>query len=266
MRTIQFVAAICALSGSLALPACDDGFEDPGAMGVGEARFEDDVFVEEAPAALPDDAHVGPAALEAPVLPACEACSHFEELEGTPILQVLPPALVAVPGATQPAEPSEPPLEPPSAPEVAPEAAVVVDGISLYWTLDGDVIHFKVIAETTGWIGVAFDPSYKLKGADVVVGSVSEDGVTIHDGYGTDAESLEADDALGGADDILAAQGSEEGGVTTILFTLALDSGDAFDTTFAPGESMVVGLVAGPDGDDAFAAPFEILGFGVFRL
>jgi len=268
LRTLKFYVLICAVSGSLGFPGCDTAGEDEGAaLEGGPAVFEDDVFEGAEPIPVDWDEGDDPAAAPGitPV-PSCVACQHFDKPADLSLFPILPAPLHPWPEITEP-DPVDPWDEPPVDPVLAAPGLgeLTLNDLTLYWELDGDLIHFKLTGKTTGWIGVAFDPTYKMKDANFIVGYVTEEGVAILDGYGIDATSHQPDEALGGTDDVLNAQGAEEDGATTLSFSLPLSNGDGFDKPFQPGVEMLIGIAAGADGDDSFKSPHEILGFGVIR-
>jgi hypothetical protein len=50
--------------------------------------------------------------------------------------------------------------------------------ITLNWSLDedGQSVTFHLVAQTLGWVGFGFTPSGGMKGADMIIGWVSDDG------------------------------------------------------------------------------------------
>jgi hypothetical protein len=124
------------------------------------------------------------------------------------------------------------------------------EGYTLQWRVDGDMIDVVVSYETTGWLSVGFDPSRMMKDANIVIGYVDGDTVTISDEYGTGQTAHRADTEIDGSDDLENTSGSESGGVTELRFSMPLDSGDSADKPLEPGQSYTVLLAHGPDGAD----------------
>lgn len=91
----------------------------------------------------------------------------------------------------------------------------------------------------TGWIslGVADNPT--MTDADYITGWVIGNNVYIYDTW-TVGESLPpADTELGGTDDITLIRGEEKDGVTTIVFSRPLDTGDtAADAVIINGDMV----------------------------
>ncbi|MBU2628798.1 MAG: DOMON domain-containing protein, partial [Proteobacteria bacterium] len=94
------------------------------------------------------------------------------------------------------------------------------------WTIEGDQIHVKLSAKTTGWVAIGFDPENAMEGANIIIGAVKDGKVKIEDHYGDRKRGHTSDEELGGKNNVLNPSGSEEDGVTTISFTFPLDTGD----------------------------------------
>lgn len=119
------------------------------------------------------------------------------------------------------------------------------------WTVDGDKLAVKLWAETDGWVGIGFNPSKMMKDADFILGYVKKGEAKIVDEFGNSDTSHKEDDKLGGTDDATLIGGTEEGGVTTIEFTIPLKSGDKNDTVIDVNGDTVVLLAYGA-GRDSF--------------
>ena len=120
------------------------------------------------------------------------------------------------------------------------------------WRFIEDSIEFTVSAPTTGWIGIGFDPSRMMKDADYILAYVDNGTVYARDDWGTGNTSHGPDTGQGGTDNVTAISGAESDGVTTVTFSVPLDSGDRYDKTFAPGKSHTVLLAYGAEGADNF--------------
>jgi hypothetical protein len=117
------------------------------------------------------------------------------------------------------------------------------------WTVDGGTLAAKISAETDGWVGVGFNPSKKMKDANYIIGYVKDGEVKIVDEFGTTATGHKSDDSLGGTADVTVVGGTEEGGVTTIEFTMPVTSGDVNDGTLDVNADTVVLLAYGAGRD-----------------
>lgn len=123
--------------------------------------------------------------------------------------------------------------------------------ISFAWRIDGDVLAVKMAAETDGWVGIGFNPSKEMKDANFVLGYVKKGKAKIIDEYGSTERTHKSDKKLGGTTDAVLVSGTEEGGITTIEFTIPLDSGDKNDVAIDPNGDTVVLLAYGA-GRDSF--------------
>jgi hypothetical protein len=123
--------------------------------------------------------------------------------------------------------------------------------MSFAWTVNGDSLAVKVSAETDGWVGIGFNPSKKMKDANFVLGYVKKGEAKIKDEYGDKGTGHKSDKKLGGTVDAVLVGGTEEGGVTTIEFTLPLKSGDKYDGALDVNGDTVVLLAYGA-GRDSF--------------
>ena len=121
--------------------------------------------------------------------------------------------------------------------------------MSFSWKVDGDKLACKIAAKTDGWVGIGFNPSNKMKDADFILGYVKDGEVKITDEFGTSSTGHKSDDSLGGKDDVTLVGGSEEGGMTTIEFSIPLASGDDKDSALVvDGDTVVLlGYGAGRD-------------------
>jgi hypothetical protein len=116
----------------------------------------------------------------------------------------------------------------------------VADNVLLQWKVDGTLLHITVSAPTTGWIGVGFDPTNRMLGANFLIGWVDDDDLEAHvsDEYGHQTTAHQPDTAGGGNDDVTDVSGTQTAGKTELSFTIPLDSGDdVHDKPLAEGET-----------------------------
>jgi hypothetical protein len=129
------------------------------------------------------------------------------------------------------------------------EHQVKAKKMSFSWKVTGDILAVKISAPTRGWVGIGFNPSKKMKDANFILGYVKKGEAKIIDEFGTATTKHSSDKKLGGTPDVTLAGGKEEGGVTTIEFTLPLNSTDTYDSSLdVNGETLVL-LAYGPDRD-----------------
>jgi hypothetical protein len=134
---------------------------------------------------------------------------------------------------------------------------VTVDGITLAWLPDGANLQVEVTAPSTGWVAAGFDPTTGMQDANIIIGYQIDTLTVIRDDWGNSPSTHRADTLLGGTDDILAYDGSENQGSTTLSFTIPLDSGDSFDKPLMMDSTYTVALGYAADGGDDFSAPHE---------
>ena len=122
-------------------------------------------------------------------------------------------------------------------------------GATFAWKVDGETLHAKVSAKTEGWVAVGFNPSKLMKDANFILGYVKDGEVTVVDHFGDKSTGHSPDEKLGGTSDVTVVGGSEEGGVTTIEFTIPMNSSDKYDSVLSADGDTVVLLAYGPDRD-----------------
>jgi hypothetical protein len=125
--------------------------------------------------------------------------------------------------------------------------------ISFAWKVEGDKLAVKMSAETEGWVGIGFNPVKGMQGANFILGYVKKGEAKIDDDFGVDENSHKSDTKLDGTSDVTLVGGTEEGGVTTIEFTIPLDSADKNDTKIDVNGDTIVLLAYGA-GRDSFLA------------
>ena len=138
--------------------------------------------------------------------------------------------------------------------------------VNFAWAVDGENLHVKISAETTGWVAVGFNPEAAMKGANFILGAVNDQGqVLITDHYGTGYTKHEEDTAIGGTSDVSQVYGSEKDGITEIGFTIPLDSGDMMDKPIDPDKLTTV-LLAHSPAQDKFTARHKYRGKIIVNL
>lgn len=124
---------------------------------------------------------------------------------------------------------------------LAAQESAVIAGVSLDWERSGDRLIMTMSAETEGWVAVGFDPEKKMRGANILIGYVDEEGsVVLEDHYGHSQFNHRSDLSLGGSRDIELIEGSQENGITRIRFSIPLNSSDEYDGNLVPGRSHKV--------------------------
>lgn len=131
--------------------------------------------------------------------------------------------------------------------------------MSFAWKVDGENLLVKMSAKTEGWVGIGFNPTEKMKDANFVLGYVKKGKAKIVDEYGTSKTAHKNDEKLGGTTDAVLVAGTEEGGVTTIEFSMPLKTDDSNDQNLDVDGNTVV-LLAYGTGRDSFKSKHKYRG------
>ncbi len=111
----------------------------------------------------------------------------------------------------------------------------------VHWKSDQQDIFVGMRARASGFVAVAFQPGSRMKNADIVLGFVQGEQVSIFDMFSTGDFGPHPEDAdLGGTDDVAEFGGREEGGFTTIEFRRALVTGDEYDNPVSTGRNQII--------------------------
>lgn len=122
---------------------------------------------------------------------------------------------------------------------------VKAKNMTFSWKVEGSDLKVKMSGKTTGWVGIGFNPSTQMKDANYVLGYVKKGKASITDEFGDGERTHKSDDKLGGKNNATLIGGSEEGGVTTIEFSIPLKSDDKTDSVIDPSGKTVVLLAYG---------------------
>ncbi len=126
---------------------------------------------------------------------------------------------------------------------------IKIQKIDFSWKIDGANIHIRLSARTKGWVGIGFNPSEMMKDAKFVLGYVKDGKPSVSDEFGTGITNHQPVEKLGGKSDISDVSGKEEGGTTTIEFTIPLVPTDSKGKKIDPNTMTTVLLAYGPDFD-----------------
>lgn len=124
-----------------------------------------------------------------------------------------------------------------------------VEKMDVQWRVDGEKIHFQLAAKTTGWVAIGFDPEKVMQGANIIIGAVKKGKVRIEDHYANRKRNHTSDEKLGGKNHVMDPRGKESDGVTTISFSLPLNSGEKWDKPIEPGQKSRIMIAFGADRD-----------------
>ena len=121
-----------------------------------------------------------------------------------------------------------------------------IDKMTFDWSIEGENIAIKISAPTTGWVGIGFNPTDTMKGANIILGLVKDGKVEISDEFGTQITQHVPDAQKGGKDNVTVVGGNETGNTTTLEFSIPLKSGDPNDGVIDPKGNTLVMLAYGP--------------------
>ena len=113
--------------------------------------------------------------------------------------------------------------------------------MKLSWKNDAEYLFLALNGTTRGWISLGFEPTVRMKDADIIIGSVENGKANVLDQYCTgNYGPHENDTLLGGTYDILESGGMETGGNTVIELKRKMNTGDEFDKAFVHGQQVPI--------------------------
>ena len=120
----------------------------------------------------------------------------------------------------------------------------------VYWTFESNQMYMAIRAQTTGWVAIGFDPTDRMKDADMVYGWVTAQGAFVLDLYATGVNGPHPEDTtLGGTYDLIEATGRETAGWTTLEFRRNLNTGDTYDNVIPTTGTIPIIWAVGPVDD-----------------
>ena len=136
--------------------------------------------------------------------------------------------------------------------------------IEVYSRIDGNKARLALKAKTNGFVAIGFDPSDKMKDADIILGFVKEGKAVVFDMFSNGATGPHpADDQQGGNNDVTVFGGSTKNGVTIIEFERNLLTGDPKDKEMKIGDNKIIWSV----GDEGSPAAKHVKrGSGILKL
>ena len=123
------------------------------------------------------------------------------------------------------------------------------DAMTFSWTIEGGLIHVELSAKTTGWVGIGFNPDSAMQNANIIIGAVKNGKVKIQDHFGNRKRGHIADTVQKGKDHVQNAVGTEKDGITTISFTIPLNTDEKFDTPIKADGTDIIMLAHGAGRD-----------------
>jgi hypothetical protein len=135
----------------------------------------------------------------------------------------------------------------------------------LYYYIKGDYVYFKMEGKTKGYLAIGFEPTDKMKDADMVIGYVVGKNVYVFDAYSTGLYGPHPEDiSLGGKNNIIDVKGEENDGYTIIKFARLIDTKDKYDAVLKLDKDIKI-IWAISENDD-FNSKHSDRGSGVIKL
>ena len=132
-----------------------------------------------------------------------------------------------------------------------------VKDMTFAWSVADKNLNVKISGKTKGWVGIGFNPTDQMEGANYILGYVKGGKAKVRDDYGDSKRNHKSDKKLGGTSDVTLVGGEEKGGNTTIEFTIPLNSTDKYDSVLDPNGETVV-LLAYGSGRDSFTSKHKM--------
>lgn len=136
--------------------------------------------------------------------------------------------------------------------------------LAVYSRIDGDKVRMALKAKTNGYLAIGFEPSARMKDADIILGFVKDGKATVADMFSTGPTGPHPpDEQQGGKNDVTVFGGSNKDGITIIEFERKLDTGDAKDKVIKAGDNKIIWAISE---DAAFSGKHPKRGDGVLKL
>jgi hypothetical protein len=117
--------------------------------------------------------------------------------------------------------------------------------LEVYSRVDGDKVRMALKAKTNGYVSIGFDPSDRMKDADMVMGVVKDGKAAVADLYSTGPTGPHPpDEQQGGKNDVTVFGGSKKDGVTIIEFERKLVTGDSKDKELRVGDNKIIWAIS----------------------
>ena len=113
-------------------------------------------------------------------------------------------------------------------------------GLEVYWSNDRQYIYIGIIAGSSGWTAIGFNPEFAMKGANIIFMAIDGKDIVMRDDFGNSTFSHSPDQDLGGSFDVEEYAVKADGDTAMYEFKMLLDSGDEFDGVLNAGEEYKV--------------------------
>lgn len=136
--------------------------------------------------------------------------------------------------------------------------------LEVYSRIDGDKVRLALKAKTNGYLAIGFEPSERMKDADIILGFVKEGKTMVADMFSSGPTGPHPpDEQQGGKNDVTVFGGSNKDGVTIIEFERKLDTGDAKDKAIKIGDNKIIWAISE---EAAFSGKHSKRGAGTLKL
>jgi hypothetical protein len=122
---------------------------------------------------------------------------------------------------------------------------IIANKFIFKYKIEGQNLSAEVSYPTTGWVAIGFKPAKRMKGANFIIGYVDKGKSVVSDEYGVAETVHRPDIEIGGKNDLIKSDCKTDSGVTTLSFTIPLNSGDSKDVELKAGEATTVIFSAG---------------------
>ncbi len=140
----------------------------------------------------------------------------------------------------------------------------VIGELDVYSRIDGDKVRIALKAKTNGYLAIGFEPSERMKEADIILGFVKDGKASVADMFSTGPTGPHPlDEQQGGKNDVTVFGGSSKEGVTIIEFERKLDTGDVKDKVIKIGDNKIIWAISE---EAAFSGKHAKRGGGVLKL
>ena len=75
-------------------------------------------------------------------------------------------------------------------------------GLEVYWSNDKQYIYIGIIAGSSGWTAIGFNPEFAMKGANIIFMAIDGKDIVMRDDFGNSTFSHSPDEDLGGSFDL----------------------------------------------------------------
>jgi len=120
---------------------------------------------------------------------------------------------------------------------------------SFSYTIKNNALSFTVSYPGDCWVAVGFNPGWVMKNANIVIGTIVNGASMVSDEFGDGMFSHKPDTLLKGTNDLISGTCSVQNNVTTLTFSIPLNSGDKKDCLLESGKTVKLIFAAGQSTD-----------------